>query len=170
MADVIEVRQAAQHEARAYRDGADRPLGGYVLVMAVFGALVAGAAGLAGATDRKTPQLGPFDLLLMAMGTHKLSRTLSKDAITSPLRAPFTRYQETGGPGEVMEEVRSVGQIRHAIGELITCPLCLDMWIATGFALGMVFAPRFTRLVAFTFAALTGADFLQFGYAAAQQV
>lgn len=43
------------------------------------------------------------------------------------------------------------------------------MWIATGFALGMVFAPRFTRLVAFTFAAVTGADFLQFAHAAAQE-
>lgn len=169
MAEVIEVRQAARHEAQVYRNGEDRPLGGYVLVMAVFGALVAGAAGLAGATGRKLPQLGLFDLLLMASGTHKLSRTISKDAVTSPLRAPFTRYKEAGGPGEVMEEVRSFGQTKHAIGELITCPLCLDMWIATGFALGMVFAPRFTRLVAFTFAALTGADFLQFGYAAAQQ-
>jgi hypothetical protein len=170
MADVIgEARATVQPEARAYRHGEDRPLGGYVLVMAVFGALVAGAAGLAGATGRKVPTLGSFDLLLMALGTHKLSRTISKDAVTSPLRAPFTRYQDTGGPGEVMEEVRHTGQIRHAIGELITCPLCLDMWIATGFALGMVFAPRFTRLVAFTFAALTGADFLQLGYAAAQQ-
>lgn len=170
MADVIdEACAAVQPEAQAYRHGEDRPLGGYVLVMAVFGALVAGAAGLAGATGRKAPQLGLFDLLLITLGTHKLSRTISKDAVTSPLRAPFTRYQDTGGPGEVMEEVRSSGRIRHAIGELITCPLCLDMWIATGFALGMVFAPRCTRLVAFTFAALTGADFLQLGYAAAQQ-
>ncbi|HEX2290958.1 MAG TPA: DUF1360 domain-containing protein [Pseudonocardiaceae bacterium] len=170
MADVIgEARATVQPEARAYQHGEDRPLGGYVLVMAVFGALVAGAAGLAAETGRKVPTLGPFDLVLMALGTHKLSRTLSKDAVTSPLRAPFTRYQDTGGPGEVMEEVRHTSQLRHAIGELITCPLCLDMWIATGFALGMVFAPRFTRLVAFTFAALTGADFLQLGYAAAQQ-
>jgi hypothetical protein len=170
MADVIDgMRDTVHLEERAYRNGEDRPLGGYVLVMAVFGAFVAGAAGLAGATGRRPPQLGLFDLLLITLGTHKLSRTISKDAVTSPLRAPFTRYQGTGGPGEVMEEVRSTGRIRHAIGELITCPLCLDVWIATGFALGMVFAPRFTRLIAFTFAALTGADFLQLGYAAAQQ-
>ncbi len=170
MANVIDgVREAVQPEVRAYQNGEDRPLSGYVLVMAVFGALVAGAAGLAGATGRKPPQLTLFDLLLITLGTHKLSRTISKDSVTSPLRAPFTQFQDTGGPGEVMEEVRSTGRIRHAIGELITCPFCLDVWIATGFGLGMVFAPRFTRLVAFTFAALTGADFLQFGYAAAQQ-
>ncbi|MCW2633553.1 MAG: hypothetical protein JWR88_2515 [Pseudonocardia sp.] len=170
MAEVIDhVRSAAREQAQAYRQGEGRPLSGYVLVMAVFGALLAGAAGLARASGRRLPDLGPFDLLLMALGTHKLSRTLSKDAVTSPLRAPFTEYKQPGGPGEVMEDVRTTGEIRHAIGELITCPFCLDMWIATGFALGMVFAPRFSRMVAFTFAVVTGADFLQFAYAAAQQ-
>jgi hypothetical protein len=55
------------------------------------------------------------------------------------------------------------------MGELLTCPFCLDMWVATGFVIGLVFAPRFTRLVAGTFSALTGADFLQLAYAMAQQ-
>jgi hypothetical protein len=55
------------------------------------------------------------------------------------------------------------------MGELLTCPFCLDMWVATGFVIGLVFAPRFTRLVAGTFTALAGADFLQLGYAIAQQ-
>lgn len=170
MAEVIdEVQSMAHNQAQAYRQGEQRPLAGYVLVMAVFGALVAGAVGLAKASGRRLPNVGPFDLVLLALGTHKLSRIISKDAVTSPLRAPFTEYKEPGGPAEVLEEARKTSQIRHAIGELITCPLCLDMWIATGFALGMVFAPRFTRLVAFTFAAVTGADFLQFAYAAAQE-
>jgi hypothetical protein len=34
---------------------------------------------------------------------------------------------------------------------------------------GFVFAPRLTRLVAGTFTALAGADFLQLAYARAQQ-
>ena len=75
------VRQAAEAEADAYRDGETRPLGGYVAVMAAFAALLCGAAGLALATGRKLPSgLGPWDVLLLAAGTHKLSRTLSKDA------------------------------------------------------------------------------------------
>jgi hypothetical protein len=164
------VTGAARSQADAYRAGADRPLGGYVVVMAVFAALVAGAAGLAAATNRRLPAgIRPYDLVLLTLGTHKLSRTLSKDAVTSPLRAPFTRYVETGGPAEVMEEVRDTSALRHSIGELITCPFCLDMWIATGFAIGMVFAPQFTRLVAGTFSVLTGADFLHLAYARAQQ-
>ena len=160
----------AREESNAYRRGADRPLGGYVVVMAVFAALVAGAAGLAAATGRRLPHgWGPWDLLLITAGTHKLSRTLAKDAVTSPLRAPFTRYSGTAGPAEVMEEARTASGLRHAIGELVTCPFCLDLWIASGFAFGHVFAPRVTRLVAGTFTALTGADFLHLLYAKGQQ-
>ena len=164
------VAQAAKTEADAYRNGEQRPLGGYVVVMAVFGAILSGAAGLAFATGRRLPEgVGPWDLLLIAAGTHKLSRTLTKDAVTSPLRAPFTRYQDTGGPAEVMEEVRHRDGLRHSIGELITCPFCLDVWIAAGFTIGLVFAPRLTKLVAAALTAVTGADFLHLLYAKAQE-
>ncbi|TWF81991.1 uncharacterized protein DUF1360 [Pseudonocardia hierapolitana] len=162
--------EATRDEAGVYRHGEDRPLEGYVLVMAVFAALVAGGAGVAAAAGRRLPDgISPWDLLLITAGTHKLSRTLSKDAVTSPLRVPFTRYGSTGGPAEVMEDTRTASDVRHAIGELVTCPFCLDMWIATGFAFGYVFAPRVTRLVAATFTALAGADFLQLLYAKGQQ-
>lgn len=163
------VTATARGEAEAYRHGEDRPLGGYVLMMAVFAALIVGAAGLIAAGRRLPTGFGPWDLLLITAGTHKLSRTITKDAVTSPLRAPFTRYSSTGGPAEVMEEARTASQLRRAIGELVTCPFCLDLWIATGFALGHVFAPRVARLVAGTFTALAGADFLQLAYAKAQQ-
>jgi hypothetical protein len=164
------VSRTVRREADAYRRDEDRPLGGYVVVMAVFAALVAGAAGLAAATGRRLPaSFGPWDLLLLTAATHKLSRTITKDAVTSPLRTPFTRYAGTGGEAEVMEEVRTASEMRHAIGELITCPFCLDLWIATGFAFGHVFAPRVTRLVAGVFTALAGADFLHLAYAKAQQ-
>jgi hypothetical protein len=165
------VAQAAKTEADAYRNGEQRPLGGYVVVMAVFGAILSGAAGLAFATGRRLPEgIGPWDLLLIAAGTHKLSRTLTKDAVTSPLRAPFTRYQDTGGPAEVMEEVRHRDGLRHSIGELITCPFCLDVWIAAGFTIGLVFAPRLTKLVAAALTAVTGADFLHLLYAKEKEV
>jgi Protein of unknown function (DUF1360) len=157
-------------QADEYRQGAPRPLGGYVLVMTIF-ATVAGLAGLIAAwTGRSLPRrVDPYDLALITAGTHKLSRTISKDAVTSPIRAPFTQYRGTGGPAEVMEDSRNSGAVRHAVGELLSCPFCLDMWIATGFVIGLVFAPRFTRVVAATFTALAGADFLQLIYARAQQ-
>ena len=42
--------------------------------------------------------------MIVTLGKHKLARTVSRDAVTSPLRAPFTRYVGRGGPAEVHEE------------------------------------------------------------------
>lgn len=165
-----QVVDGVRQEADAYRGDNPRPLAGYLVVLVVYGAVVAVAATAAALTGRRLPaRWRAQDLLILTLGTHKLSRTLTKDAVTSPLRAPFTHYAGTGGPAEVSEEVRGQSQLRHSIGELLTCPFCLDMWVATGFAIGLVFAPRFTRLVAGVFSALAGADFLQLAYAAAQQ-
>ncbi|GAA1121457.1 DUF1360 domain-containing protein [Kribbella jejuensis] len=166
---MTKVSESVRSEAGEYRQGADRPLGGYAVVMTVFGGLV-GVAGVVAAlrgTDGR--RISPYDLLLMTAGTHKLSRLVSKDAITSPLRMPFTRYREPGAPGEVMEDVRTDGQLRHAIGELVSCPFCLSVWVATGFSLGFLFAPRFTRIAASALTAVAGADYLQLIYAWLQQ-
>lgn len=160
----------ARQEADAYRGDNVRPLGGYLAVMAVYSVVVVAAVLAALVSGRTLPSRWRVqDLLILTLGTHKLSRTLTKDAVTSPLRAPFTHYEGTGGPAEVQEEVREQSQLRHSLGELLTCPFCLDMWVATGFAIGLVFAPRFTRLIAGVFSALAGADFLQLAYATAQQ-
>ena len=59
--------------------------------------------------------------------------------------------------------------MRHAVGELITCPFCVSQWIATSLTVGILVAPRPTRVVASVFAAVAGSDFLQFAYAAAEQ-
>ncbi|HEX5253617.1 MAG TPA: DUF1360 domain-containing protein [Mycobacterium sp.] len=165
-----QVAGSARQEADAYRGDNDRPLGGYLAVMVVYIVVVAVAVLAALVSGRTLPTRWRVqDLLLLTLGTHKLSRTLTKDAVTSPLRAPFTHYAGTGGPAEVQEEVREQSQLRHSLGELLTCPFCLDMWVATGFAIGLVFAPRFTRLIAGVFTALAGADFLHLAYAMAQQ-
>lgn len=126
---VAKLVHTAQEDAQDYRNGEERPLGGYVAAMMVFALLVAVAGSVAALTGRNLPRrIGAYDLLLITAGTHKLSRTLSKTAVTSPLRAPFTRYQGTAGPAELKEEVRQSSGLRHTIGELLTCPFCLDMW------------------------------------------
>ena len=103
------------------------------------------------------------DIALSAVATHKLSRLLARDPVTSPLRAPFTTYRGTAGPAELAEDVRGDG-MRKTVGELVTCPFCIGMWVATGFTAGMVFLPRTTRLVTGTLTALSGADLLQYGH------
>lgn len=145
----------------------DRPLGGYAAIMAGYGALMTGAAALLARRRHLPDSLRVSDGLLLAVATHKLSRTLAKDAVASPLRAPFTRFKSAAGPGEVNEDVRGEGA-QKAAGELISCPFCLDQWVASAFVVGLSLAPRFTRFVAGTFAVRAGADFLQFAYAAAE--
>jgi hypothetical protein len=165
-----DVADVARHEAAVYRGDNPRPLGGYLAVLGIYCAVVAVASVFAALTGRTLPTRWRVqDLVTVTLGTHKLSRTLSKDAVTSPLRAPFTQYADTGGPAEVDEEVRKDSQLRHSVGELLTCPFCLDMWVVTAFAIGLILVPRFTRLIAGSFTALAGADFLQLAYARAQQ-
>jgi hypothetical protein len=59
--------------------------------------------------------------------------------------------------------------VQHSVGELLSCPMCLAQWVATGLSAGLVLAPRQTRLVLATFTAVAGADFLQYLYAYLQQ-
>jgi hypothetical protein len=99
----------------------------------------------------------------MSVATHKLSRILAKDPVTSPLRAPFTTFNGTSGEAELAEEVRGSGR-RKALGELVTCPFCIGVWVATAYGFALVTAPRATRLAGSVLTALTAADSLQLGY------
>ncbi|GAA1265221.1 DUF1360 domain-containing protein [Sphaerisporangium rubeum] len=160
---------AMRREERAYKNGTERPLGSYVRVLGVYGGAVAGLVALGKVTGKQIPEkIRLMDLALMGMATHRLSRTLSKDPVTSPLRAPFTRYEGVSGPAELHEEVRGHG-LKHAVGELVTCPFCLSQWVATAYAAGMVFAPRLTRLAGATMTAVAVSDWMQLAYARLMQ-
>ena len=54
---------------------------------------------------------------------------------------------------------------RKAVGELITCRSARVCRVATAFTAGLVYLPKTTRLAVGTFAALAGADMLQFVHA-----
>jgi Protein of unknown function (DUF1360) len=145
-----------------------RPLGPYALLVVLFQLLVAGGVlALRRSGKRPAERYSPFDVVLLGAATHKLSRLVAKDKVTSFLRAPFTEYQGPGGPSEVEEKPRGTG-LRYAIGELIVCPYCLGLWVATALGFALVVAPRATRLVATVLSALGISDFLQIAYKAAE--
>jgi hypothetical protein len=163
------MRQWAQRQADTYRGDSERPLGGYVGVMGVYATGVSAAAVLSRLMRRPAPErVSPYDLVQMTVATHRISRTIAKDPVASPLRAPFTTYLGASGAAELDEEVRGHGT-RHSVGELLTCPMCLAQWVATALGAGLVLAPRPTRLMMATFTAVAGADFLQYAYAWLQQ-
>ena len=146
-----------------------RPRAPYAAMSATFGSAFVASLVAAERSGRELPRaFSARDILLTGVATHKLSRQLSKDKVTSFIRAPFTRYQEPTGQGEVSEEARGSG-LRGAIGELLTCPYCLGQWVAAGFLVGLVTAPRPTRLVTAMYAVSTVSDFLQLAYLAAEE-
>ena len=163
------VRRWARTQEREYTNGEERPLAGDLGAMGVYLGLVSAAAAAVRASGRELPERIPFgDALLLTVGTFRLARRLAKDPVTSPLRAPFTRFQGASGHAEVAEEVRVHGGARHAVGELLTCPFCLAQWVGTGFVFGYITAPRATRLAALTMTMVAGSDVLQFAYDAIQ--
>jgi hypothetical protein len=145
-----------------------RPLLGYAVLMSVFGAGMTGGLLAARRTGRSLPErFAAQDLVMAGIATQKLSRLITKDKITSVVRAPFARFQEKSGHGEVEEAARGRG-LRYALGELLVCPYCIAQWIAGAFTLGFVFAPRVTRLLAAMWTVHAVADAAQLAYSAAE--
>src|SRR4051812_21470639 len=88
------VRRRASQVAAEYAGDEPRPLSGYALTMGTYAGtatLLLAASRLADADVPERPAWS--DLALSALATFKLSRLIAKDPITSPLRAPFTRYR-----------------------------------------------------------------------------
>ena len=146
------------------------PLASYAGFLGAFGAAFVTFLALTDRSERRLPERLPAsDLLLMGVATHKITRIVTRDWVTSPLRAPFTSYQGSSGGGEVQEKARGSG-LRKATGELLTCPWCLAPWTASALTYALVHAPRTTRLVGAMFTAVTISDVLQHGYDALRKV
>jgi Protein of unknown function (DUF1360) len=146
----------------------ERPLRPYIIISGTYGAAFAGSLVALRNRGYTLPErLTAGDVLLVGIATHKLSRLLAKDKVTSFLRAPFTRFEHSSGHGEVEEQPCGHG-LRLAVGELLVCPYCLAQWVATGLTVGLIAAPRLTRLLSTVLAAHTVSDFLQVAYRAAE--
>ena len=164
------VRRWARTQKREYTNGEERPLAGDLGAMGVYLGLVSAAAAAVRASNRELPERIPVgDAFLLTVATFRLARRIAKDPVTAPVRAPFVRFEGPSGHAEVAEEVREHGGVKHAVGELLTCPFCLAQWVATAFTFGMLLAPRATRQVASVFCAVTASDYLQFAYCAAEK-
>jgi hypothetical protein len=148
----------------------ERPLRSYGVLMGVFGALATGFAAWFRSSGRELPnRIDGRDLLLVTVASHKASRLISKDRVTSPLRAPFARYEGGAGPGEESEQPRGRG-LRRAIGELLLCPYCLGMWTSAALVGGLLVVPRFTRWLSSVLTVFFGSEMLQIAYKKAEDM
>jgi hypothetical protein len=153
-----------------YQRGEVVPLFSYGVLAGMFNLLFALFLLATRLSGKSVPEhMDARDIALLGMATHKLSLVGSQDAITSPLRAPFTELEEKKGPKKVDEKPRGEG-IRRSVGELLTCQFCLGVWVASFFTYGFVLLPRASRLVAAIFAAVTVSDFLHQAYKALMKI
>jgi len=151
-----------------YSDKPDEmPLAGYATLLAAYGGMFGAVFGnLLSRSDVANPR--PADVVMLGIATHKIGRIITKDWVTSPLRAPFVEYVESAGGGEVKERSRGTG-LRRAVGDLLTCPWCIAPWVAGALYSLFLINPRAARLIASGFTSVAVSDFLQHAYTAARR-
>ena len=160
------VQDKVQKEVFEGYGGEEQRLYSYATLMGLFNLIFAVFLLLVKGTGRALPErVDAKDLVLLGVATHKLSLIGAQDAVTSPLRAPFTELQEKESPKSLDEKPRGKG-LRRSVGELLTCQFCLGMWVASLFTYGLVLAPRVTRLIATVFTVVTISDHLHQTYKA----
>jgi hypothetical protein len=148
-------------EAMAVRSESP-PYTSYAAIMGTFVGGLALAGGLARALGRDPQCHTALDFAVLGAASFKAARTLSHDEVTSFIRDPFVRGKAHSGENE--EPV--TGGMEQAIGELVTCTRCGGTWAAAALATTQVLAPRFGRLLTWSFGAAAVNDFLQAGFSA----
>jgi hypothetical protein len=109
-----------------------------------FFALLAGFSALLRRRDQQL-ELRPFDLALLGLSTYRTGRLVAYERVAAPLREPLTdTVPDSSGAGETV--VASGKGWRWALGELVSCPICIGTWIAAALVYGLHLAPRPTRV------------------------
>jgi len=139
-----------------------RPYGAYAGIMGTFVGGLAAAGALAHALDRDPREHNALDLFVLGAATFKAARTISSDEVTSFMREPFVEGHAHAGNEDPLE----TGDLRQAIGELVTCSRCIGTWVAAGLGTTQILAPRFGRILTWSLAAAGMNDWLQAGFAA----
>ena len=138
------------------------PYHAYAGIMGTFVGGIAVAGALARLLDRDPRRDGPLDLIVLGVATFKASRTITRDEVTSFIREPFVEGEAHEGGEDPVES----GDLRQAVGELVTCSRCVGTWVAAGLASTQILAPRFGRILTWSLAAAGVNDFLQAGFTA----
>lgn len=85
------------------------------------------------------------ELTFAALASFKLARILTREIITECIRSPFC--DENGSP-------------LNCMGELFTCPYCMNLWTATAFVMGFLTIPEITLFLALILSVHAIGDFL----------
>jgi hypothetical protein len=135
-----------------------RPLPQYATLATAFSAALGGFVLVA--RDRLPERIGFGDVARVGLASYKLGRLVAREDVTAWVRAPVTEDEEARRP-------KPEGMAR-ALGELVTCPYCVGLWVSAGLTAGIALRPRETRFVTAVFGAQAAADFLNAAFVRAR--
>jgi Protein of unknown function (DUF1360) len=138
------------------------PYRAYATIMGTFVGGLAVAGTLARTFGRDPRDHDALDLAVLGLATFKAARTIARDDVTSFIREPFVEGQARDGDDEPV----GTGDLRQAVGELVTCSRCVGTWVAAGLGTTQILAPRFGRVLTWSLAAAGANDWLQAGFTA----
>ena len=128
----------------------ERPLPEYAGLAAAFW-LIFGAF-LVTSRERLPERPRLADVGLISLSSYKLALVIAKDDVTAFVRAPVTEDPDATQP-------KQEGMAR-ALGELLTCPYCIGLWISSALSYSQVLFPRETRFFTTIFGSYAVSDFL----------
>ncbi len=138
------------------------PYEAYAVIVGTFSGLLATAGALGRLVGRDPQCQTALDFAVLAAASFKAARTLTRDRVTAPIRAPFVEGEADAHHEEPVRD----GGMQQAIGELVTCTRCVGTWAAAGLAATQIIAPRFGRMLTWSLGAAAANDFLQAGFTA----
>lgn len=101
-----------------------------------------------------------LDLSLLALATYRLGHLVAYDRVMEPFRQPFARtVPDSSGAGDTVEAREGRG-IRHALGQLVSCPICSGTWICAMLVYALALLPGPTRIFLWMTAAIGLAELL----------
>ncbi len=115
----------------------------YVGLSSLFASLFAAFAFYEQRRGRSN-EFKPFDLAMLGLATYRLGRMVAYDKVFEAERAPFAdTVPDPTGAGETVTPRGSGAQL--AVGELISCPICVGTWISALLVYGLGVLPGPTR-------------------------
>ena len=122
MSDTVQQDKVVRDVFEGY-GAEDQSLTSYATLTGIFNLIFAVFLLVTRRLGRPIPErVDAKDIALLGVATHKLSLLVANDAVTMPLRAPFTELHEKQSPKNVEEEPRGKG-LRKSLGELLTFQL-----------------------------------------------
>jgi hypothetical protein len=128
-----------------------------IVFLGLIGVLAAGVERKAGWV--KITNITVFDFILLVLATTRLGRMIAFDRIMDPFRMPFTRVVEDNS-GEGKTVIPRGNGFRQAIGQLISCPICVGTWAAALLTAALLVFPDGTRVFLYALGAVSAAEIM----------